>query len=470
MRNFLMLLCIMPYLAIAQELPKALMDRFSELEALQQHSPTGSPDEYLLRATHDASWNDNISEWVHADSSEYYYNEFGEFEEIIHLNWNGNIWVNRNRVLHAYAMDTLRTGSITQTWDGTEWVYAEGDTRNDIMYDDSGNETSIETSFWNGSGWLLSSGRYTSYFSGTSLPETILFKREVGSGEALVNDELRTYELYNNNGAPVVYYRQSWNEAVDGWNLPIRYTFMYNSDGNVQQSVYEQQLADDEWLPLQLLSYTYDEEGKEVERLIQSYDGESWQDMTRNRYEYDDSGQLIMTIVENMEQSTGLWVIEWRVTTEYDENGNRTYLLYELGSDGEVENFLDRTTTYYEDIQQRATEKERIWMQGQWVNRDSTTFYYQLFTDTEERPLVQEGALEVFPNPAQGQFNLKIAAADLQGDGIIGTLYNTTGKVVRQYLLGQEFEQLSLSGLPSGTYWLKVSNGVQFAVQAVVVK
>lgn len=470
MRTFLILLGLLPILASAQEIPQKLLDRFPVLEELPQNSPSSSPDEYLLRAQHRFNWNEDVSQWVAGDSTEYYYNEFGEWEEIIRLRWDTNAWVNNSRTLYIYVMDTLLATSTTQSWDGSNWVADDGSSRTVIAYDESGNETSLEMFYWNGDDWSASSGRYTSYFAGTNRPDTMLHKWEVFQGEGPSNYEMDIYELYNSNGDPVIYYNLFWDIEAEAWYPPDRYTYTYNSGGDLVQRIMERQQVDQQWELARQELYTYNEEGRLTESLFQNHNGFGWEDYRRFTYEYNDAGYLSLVLFELLEPYSEVWEPYLRATYEYDQNGNAIYFLFEQGSEGVIENFLDITNTYYEDIQQLATETVRFWSEEQWVNNDSVTYYYQLFTDTEEKPLIQPGALEVFPNPAYGQINLKVGATELQGEGVRGALYNSTGQIVRRYTLGQEIEQLSLANLPPGTYWLKVSNGATFAVEAVVVK
>ncbi len=78
--------------------------------------------------------------------------------------------------------------------------------------------------------------------------------------------------------------------------------------------------------------------------------------------------------------------------------------------------------------------------------------------DTEEQ-LLASNELQVFPNPTNDQVTLALPGAQLQALSV----YDQTGRLMLQQKLGfGEREEVSLTQLPSGIYWLKVvtDNGV----------
>ena len=74
---------------------------------------------------------------------------------------------------------------------------------------------------------------------------------------------------------------------------------------------------------------------------------------------------------------------------------------------------------------------------------------------------------EFFPNPAADRLTLEIgeewgAETNLQ-------IYSASGQLVRQELGQIGRQQISISGLPSGIYWLRLSGAVGERIEKLVV-
>ena len=91
-----------------------------------------------------------------------------------------------------------------------------------------------------------------------------------------------------------------------------------------------------------------------------------------------------------------------------------------------------------------------------------------------EMPVVQNlsiEALQIFPNPNQGIFNLKFNL--LKQDNTIIRIYEASGKVIYENNLGQfqgDFiEQINLNNKPSGTYYLMIQQGKDSISKKVII-
>ncbi len=77
-------------------------------------------------------------------------------------------------------------------------------------------------------------------------------------------------------------------------------------------------------------------------------------------------------------------------------------------------------------------------------------------------------AVQVFPNPSKGIFNISVADS-LKGN-VEYELYSTPGSLIKKGALKSKTNTIDLSGKPSGVYLLKVSNGTQTAKTIKLIK
>ena len=81
--------------------------------------------------------------------------------------------------------------------------------------------------------------------------------------------------------------------------------------------------------------------------------------------------------------------------------------------------------------------------------------------------------VNVFPNPSNGAFNLRVEIAEMQNVEI--EVYNYSGKLIDTKSLGEVTkvqELISLNRFPNGFYWLviRLGNGAFYSNKLVKVK
>ena len=101
---------------------------------------------------------------------------------------------------------------------------------------------------------------------------------------------------------------------------------------------------------------------------------------------------------------------------------------------------------------------------GNIVEEGPSSTYYSL---AEER----EVEFEVFPNPAQDYINVNFSGHS--GETATIQLYNLTGQLLRERLVatldGINNQQLDVSALPQGTYFVRVENGEEQLSKTITV-
>ncbi|MBK9458587.1 MAG: T9SS type A sorting domain-containing protein [Sphingobacteriales bacterium] len=86
-----------------------------------------------------------------------------------------------------------------------------------------------------------------------------------------------------------------------------------------------------------------------------------------------------------------------------------------------------------------------------WVGCDSVGYVYPVGI-ASPLPPPKEGELQVYPNPATNQLHI---TSNIQATFI---LYDLLGRAVRQVGLGSGTVQVSVLGLPAGTYFYQIIN------------
>lgn len=78
-------------------------------------------------------------------------------------------------------------------------------------------------------------------------------------------------------------------------------------------------------------------------------------------------------------------------------------------------------------------------------------------------------AVSVYPNPVQGQAELNISLPDLNGGTAQVVLANSFGNVVRQQTTSSSLITFNISGLPAGTYYIKVTTSTSSQSTTVLI-
>ncbi len=136
---------------------------------------------------------------------------------------------------------------------------------------------------------------------------------------------------------------------------------------------------------------------------------------------------------------------------EFDENTIPTTVLFKLNSDLEYDS-LQTDTNHYDP-----------WCPGG-ISSGAVEFYAEDFiitTATGELPKKPENKIQIAPNPAQGQINIRFETLPQKGELLV---FDLQGRMLATYPLPQGTEEyvLSLEGYKSGNYILQVVYGNDF--------
>jgi hypothetical protein len=468
------LFCALLMPAFAQELPEYILKQYPEIAAIEKAQNgevyTLPTDDYLLIADRQSDWVEG--EWRLMDSTTLSYNTYGDQEEGVRLRLNENNWENWYRDLFFYNTNQQLSVQTNQSWVDGAWGQLPNNNQVLYTYDELGNTIEQTSQRWADGDWYTYFKVTTTYYENTTLRATELFQGDNIDNE-LVNVTLSVYEEYNESGSVLRYTRQDWDEFAMEWGPKLIYERTYDTDNKLILELRSLE-QDDELIPQSQLTYTYTEDDGIHEILRQSWNNstEEWEDIQKTTYGYDDNGYFNLYQVANFDLDLQEFVVFYQVLiTNFDHGGDQENIVLFDSGEG-LTNELRYTFTYYDDFLALKTTTEEFWDPNinEWVNSSFEEFFYGLFVDTEEQLLEAEQAISLFPNPATGLVSLQMNNPVLTGHGISAQLFNQQGQMVRQYTLGQDNHQMNISGLPVGSYWLKVSNGQQFAVEKLIVK
>jgi hypothetical protein len=472
-----LLFCAFSLTLWAQQLPALILEQYPELATLEEEhyreDNTRILEEYSLIATRFSEWIADEQAWIYDDSSHYTYNTVGVYDKITNYNFNENNWEPSTRNSYYYNDDQLTTLYTVQSWVNGEWGQAEGDFQDLRSYDDLGNQLELIYQNWTQGEWKTYLRNSNTYYPGTNLIETELFQGTSNPSGELMNETYNVYEDYNANGDWIRQTRQFWDPYALEWGNKTVFERVFNSEDQVILSVESEELNDILIPGLQTI-YTYNNEGLIQQRLTQLWDNsqEEWYDLRQVIYEYDENGNTTLYESYFLDSYSQELSASIRIEFTYFESGELEQYVVLVSNGMELVNDSRFTFTYYEDIFERQTYLRELWNTelDAWENDIFGEYFYNLFVDTKEQLLEEEQAIKLFPNPATGQVNIQLNNLVLTGHGIRAQLFNQQGQLVRQYTLGQDNHQLDISGLPVGSYWLKVSNGQYSAVKKLVVR
>jgi len=127
------------------------------------------------------------------------------------------------------------------------------------------------------------------------------------------------------------------------------------------------------WSPLALTVYKYNTAGKRISFLSSVWNGEKWENFSRQNFSYDSNGNNILTISEKWKNNK--WEKERRITRTYDVNNNITSEVYETGYRNTWEKRTKHTYQYDSDLN-LTLKLITIWKNEHWENTSKYLFTY----------------------------------------------------------------------------------------------
>ena len=170
----------------------------------------------------------------------------------------------------------------------------------------------------------------------------------------------------------VEYCLYNWDTLTATWVNDDKYTYTYDNNGNQLEQIWHY-WDGSTWANDERFTYTYDINNNLIEYIGQYWDGSTWVSSYRYTYTYDSNSNQIEWINQNWDGST--WVNNWRYTSTYDSNGNQIEQIYQTW-DGSAWVSSYRDTYTYDSNGNQIEQINQNWDGSSWVDSGRWTFTY----------------------------------------------------------------------------------------------
>ncbi len=255
---------------------------------------------------------------------------------------NGTAWNNVEYVAWEYDEDKRKTLETTEVWKTNKWVLAQ---EISFTYDNEGNKT----------GELL----------------------QVVS-ESVLRNSTRTQWTYDGTQIGQVSV-EKWENNM--WTLQSLSEYIYNSDGRVAEVIFRDKTRTIIWRKV----FAYNEAGLLLAQTLQTktegVDPEAFDNESRDVFMYDEKGREILKISQTWNGEE--WRNIHRSTSEYDEEfGDLTIQTFENFHSQSWHN-VTQTKYFYDGAGNLAEKQFRSWIFEMWVEIFNENYTYNDNKDTQ---------------------------------------------------------------------------------------
>ncbi len=154
---------------------------------------------------------------------------------------------------------------------------------------------------------------------------------------------------------------------------------MHNAMCNYSSRLLENWSADiQDWVNSLSYTYTNDNSGKLIQRLIQNWDNINggWKNSSGNLYDYADASGLTYTsTLQRWSSSINDWTNNTKLTIKLDEFGNVTYLQFASYS-GDTWITNGKTVSKFNELNFETYDEIDTWAGDHWENFNKTNYTY----------------------------------------------------------------------------------------------
>lgn len=266
------------------------------------------------------SWNSELDDWEYKQKSEYEYNTEVDYSLLLRSNWNADTesWIPYSKI----EQDLDANGKILlyerYAWNGDFWVGQSKDIRS---FDTAGNNIVDENYKWdhNANDWIGNLKNISTYDDSGQL---VLNIQQIWYLDAWINKYKSVWE-YGIDGLRTLEEHWEWEGASNTWIGRWRTQRTYN-DSALQTEIITQiwSSTDADWIFRDWLEIHYNDRGQREFSQFYLWLEESWQNRTRNEYEYDEDGRSISIAQYEYDSDLDAWVGYIKNEFTYDINGN----------------------------------------------------------------------------------------------------------------------------------------------------
>ncbi len=451
---------------VMDRLPAEIAEEIINLEVT-----VNPPEDFRLIATYTKDWQFDLGGWEPVDSTERYYDENNDQIELLTRVWGNGSWPVDRHTLYTYNDNHLITKTVSESWDGANWIYKEGNSRSFREYNDNGDLTFYHFQQWIDSGWVDYLKLFLDYDPVTGY--LINERTQFAISGVLVNLDQYRYLDYDANGNLLTLQYDSW--ADNDWKTERQETYEYNnSDSRVFELV---EISDNAggWIN-NSRTYSYYQDGVQVDSsLTENWDGAlGWVPISKTYYSYNSNGDQTLALDWNWGAGTNSWIYDSQRISEYDADFNLTKRLEQdwgIGSTNWENLYQDLYT--YDEYGNRLTELNQTWdeFENDWINGRHTTNYYETFVSTRDLQMIDAAAATIAPNPGNGLFQLWLDENVFPATEVQMQVLNLIGQPLMQteILSSNQPIPLQLQHLPKGSYLLQLRQADKLLTKKLII-
>lgn len=333
------------------------------------------------------------------------------------------------RVIYTYNLSNKITSLHSQTYSLGLWINGVKD---NYTYDINNNETSKIRTQWNTTGLVWENVKMdTSIYNVNNKRITLLTKNWIGGVWVNQNKQSSSYNI-NNYFTIGLGYR--WNVNTNSWDLKSRGTNYYDINNNVD-SILSENWTSNNYVNASLEIYTYDTNNNKTSWTSQGWNQTAWQNSTQYVYTYDSSNNLITQLNKTWNITNNQWKNTGKSHSYFDSNN---FITYEVGD---------------------SYKSDGITIDS----RDSVVYYFHAVVGVKELKSNNKN-ISIYPNPSKGIFNINSSNTinSIEVYNIIGTLISKPELSLNN--------QIDLSSLSKGMYFLKVFDSIQYHTEKIIIE
>jgi hypothetical protein len=343
--------------------------------------------------------------------------------------WNGTNYALSSRWISTYDANNNKLSDLTQLWNSTALIW-ENFGRDTYKYDVNNNRVSYLHQLWNSTALIWKNDEKDSTTYDVNNNRITYLKPNWNTTTLAWENSEKDSTIYDVNNNKTLRLHYTWHTTTSAWFNGRKTVYVYDANNNnISDTLID--YINSIWRNHFFYTYTYDNNNNQTSSTLQS--AINLGNLRRDIYTYDASNNQKSYLQQRWNTVTSAWFNDNNYFINYDAN-----------------NFILNTRHYYH-------------INGVLHSGDSSYYYYQPVVGLNEL-IGKDKSIIVYPNPSKGILNIS-------SSNIINSIemYNNIGVLVSKPEIMYN-NQIDLSSLSKGMYFLKVSSGKQYHTEKVIIE
>ena len=358
---------------------------------------------------------------------------FGQnIQTTTYQSWTDNNWVNSMSETNSYNNGNL-ISTVTPMWDNTLKKWYDYSRINYTNNSDGTIQYSV-SEIWNSTlGLWVNSWKTTYTYDGQKKALTIVY-------ETWTNDTwigaAKQINTYNSSGYLVSNLNQTWDNANSKWNDASQQIITNNGDGTIQNTITQSWNSNSKiWKNSQRIENTYTSVNKPLTTKFSSWTNGSWENSMNQIYNYDAGNNLTQLLSNIWDSNSKIWK-------------SFSQINYTNSNTGSVQQYISQ-----------------IWnsTSNSWTNAQRVSYLYAITTEFVDARSLE---LKVFPNPCTDKIHLSLPD---NTDAKI-RIFDLNGKVIYENLVKVSENDINISEIKAGFYFISLEQGGKNTIAKIVKK